>query len=45
MWAGASQSHGGILATLSELVNASTMVTELGAEAQRLMTEEVVPHK
>lgn len=35
----------GILATLSELVDAAATVTGLGTEAQRLMTEEITPRE
>ena len=40
-WVGASQSHEGVLVTLSKLVDAAITSMELGAEIHRLMTEEV----
>jgi hypothetical protein len=45
MWGGTSQSHEGVLMTLSKLADAAAVVVGLGAKAQRLMTEEVPPRE
>jgi hypothetical protein len=45
MWGGASQSHEGVLVTLSKLADVAAAVVGLGAKAQRLMTEEVPPRE
>jgi len=44
-WASTSWSHEGVLATLSKLVNAATMVIGLSIEAQWLLAKEVAPRE